>query len=230
MLGLTGALAVIGVTAGPGLAGGPSPAQLRRARLDVRRHRRSPGSGCACYHPGEGHPPVPPLGEDGRASYTAMDWAPGGEFLGHVHLIRPDLYSGQPCAADGRALRLQPGARLLPVLPLPSRRIAVSRLAAAVLATAAADRHRRGDRGLRRCRRRQCGPRSLLPGMDIRSTSDGYGSSTASVPARATACPRSAFGITAVPAPPTVSSSPPARRAREGCLRDAGCVSCPLQS
>jgi len=45
-------------------------------------------------------PAVPPV-EDGRPSYTAMAWTPAGEFEGHVHLIRADLYSGQPCEPNG---------------------------------------------------------------------------------------------------------------------------------
>jgi hypothetical protein len=32
-----------------------------------------------------------------------MAWNPAGEFEGHVHLIRADLYAGEPCpqAASG---------------------------------------------------------------------------------------------------------------------------------
>jgi hypothetical protein len=30
-----------------------------------------------------------------------MAWNPAGEFEGHVHLIRADLYSGQPCEPNG---------------------------------------------------------------------------------------------------------------------------------
>jgi hypothetical protein len=99
LLGLTGALAVIGVTAGPGLAQGPSPAQLAEQGWTCVAPP-IPWVGARCYHPGEGHPPIPPV-EDGRATYTAIDWAPGGEFLGHVHMIRPDLYAGQPCPQMG---------------------------------------------------------------------------------------------------------------------------------
>jgi hypothetical protein len=33
-----------------------------------------------CFNPAQGRPPIPPLGEDGRASYTAMRWTPAGEF------------------------------------------------------------------------------------------------------------------------------------------------------
>ena len=102
LLGLTGALAVIGVTAGPGLAGGPSPEQLAAAGWTCLVPP-FPGSGAVCFNPAEGRPPIPSLGEEGRASYMVMRWTPAGEFLGHVHFIRADLYAGQPCpqAAGG---------------------------------------------------------------------------------------------------------------------------------
>ena len=61
VLGLTGALAVIGVTAGPGLAQGPSPAQLEAHGWSCvppfaapRWHR--------CFNPGVGRPPNPRSG------------------------------------------------------------------------------------------------------------------------------------------------------------------------
>ena len=107
LLGLTGALAVIGVTAGPGLTQSPSPTQLAEQGW-ICGAPPIPWVGVRCYHPGEGHPPVPPLGEDGRATYTTMDWSPGGEFLGHVHLIRPDLYAGQPCPQMGGPYAFNP--------------------------------------------------------------------------------------------------------------------------
>jgi len=100
LLALTGALTVIGVTAGPGLAQGPSPAQLAEQGWVCVKPPPA-WIGMRCYNPGEGHPPLPSFGEAGRASYTAMDWAPSGEFLGHVHMIRADLYAGQPCQSGG---------------------------------------------------------------------------------------------------------------------------------
>ena len=100
LLCLTGALAVMGATAAPGLAQGPSPARFAEQGWTCAVPP-IPWVGVRCYHPGEGHPPLPSLGEDGRASYTAMDWTPGGEFLGHVHMIRRDLYAGQPCPQMG---------------------------------------------------------------------------------------------------------------------------------
>ena len=100
LLGLTGAIAVIGVTAGPALAGGPSPEQLAAAGWTCFVPPIA-GSGVVCFNPAQGRPPIPSLGEDGRATYMVMRWTPAGEFDGHAHLIRPDLYAGQPCAQTG---------------------------------------------------------------------------------------------------------------------------------
>lgn len=100
LLGLTGAFALIGSTAGPGLASGPSPAQLAEQGWTCFVPPVT-GVGMRCFNPAQGRPPIPPLGEDGRASYMAMAWNPAGEFEGHVHLIRADLYAGQPCEPNG---------------------------------------------------------------------------------------------------------------------------------
>ena len=107
VLGLMGALAVIGVTAGPGLAQGPSPAQLAEQGWTCFVPP-VPGFGVRCFNPAQGRPPIPPLGEDGRASYTAMAWNPAGESEGHVHLIRADLYAGQPCEPNGGLYLFRP--------------------------------------------------------------------------------------------------------------------------
>jgi hypothetical protein len=99
LLGLSGALAVIGLTAGPGLAQGPSPAQL--AEQGWTCFVPPIPVGMRCFNPAQGRPPIPPLGEDGRESYTAFAWSSTGEFQGHVHLIRADLYAGHPCPQTG---------------------------------------------------------------------------------------------------------------------------------
>ena len=57
MLGLTGALAVIGVTAGPGLAQGPSPAQLAEQGWTCFVPP-VPGIGVRCFNPAQGRPPI----------------------------------------------------------------------------------------------------------------------------------------------------------------------------
>ena len=92
MVGLTGALAVVGLTAGPGLAGGPSPEQLAAAGWTCLVPP-FPGPGW-CAQPGRG-PAADPVARGGRSSsYMVMRWTPAGEFLGHVHFIRADLYAG----------------------------------------------------------------------------------------------------------------------------------------
>jgi hypothetical protein len=106
-LGLAGALALIGATAGPGRAQGPSPEQLAEQGWTCFVPP-VPGAGVVCFNPAQGRPPIPPLGEEGRASYVVMRWTPTGEFAGHVHLIRPDLYAGQPCPQTGGLYVLNP--------------------------------------------------------------------------------------------------------------------------
>ena len=105
LVGLAGALAVMGSTAGSGLAQGPSPEQLAEHGWTCLVPP-FPGAGMVCFNPAQGRPPSPSLGADGRASYMVMRWTPQGEFLGHVHFIRADLFAGQPCpqAAGGEYL------------------------------------------------------------------------------------------------------------------------------
>jgi hypothetical protein len=101
LLCLTSAAVFVAVTAGTGLAQeGPSPAQLAEQGWTCFVPP-VPGAGVVCFNPAQGRPPIPPLGEDGRESYMVMRWTPAGEFAGHVHLIRPDLYAGQPCPQTG---------------------------------------------------------------------------------------------------------------------------------
>ena len=107
LLCLTGAFAVIGVAAAPALAQeGPSPARLA-AQGWTCVVPPVPGIGMACFNPGLGRPPIPPV-EDGRPFYINMLWTTDGDFLGHAHLIRPDLYAGQPCAETGGPYVLNP--------------------------------------------------------------------------------------------------------------------------
>ena len=106
LLGVMGAFTLIAVTAGPGLAQGPSPAQLAEQGWTCVTPP-VPGIGMACFNPGLGRPPRPPV-EDGRPSYTALLWTPAGDFLGHTHLVRKDLYAGQPCAHTGGPYVLNP--------------------------------------------------------------------------------------------------------------------------
>jgi hypothetical protein len=107
LLCLTGVFAVIGAAAGPALAQeGPSPAQLA-AQGWTCVVPPVPGIGMACFNPGLGRPPIPPVA-DGRPFYINMLWATDGSFLGHAHLIRTDLYAGQPCAETGGPYVLNP--------------------------------------------------------------------------------------------------------------------------
>jgi hypothetical protein len=52
----------------------------------------------ACGNPGTGRPF--PGNPDPRPTYTLVTFTPSGDFLGTVHLVRADLYAGQPCT-DG---------------------------------------------------------------------------------------------------------------------------------
>jgi hypothetical protein len=99
LLGLAVGLVAAAVSAAPGLAQAPSPAHLAEQGWTCVVPP-VPGIGMACFNPGLGRPPIPPV-QDGRASYTAMLWTSAGDFLGHTHLIRADLYAGQPCAQTG---------------------------------------------------------------------------------------------------------------------------------
>jgi hypothetical protein len=49
-----------------------------------------------CGNPGQGLPPVPPVA-NGRPSYTLLFFDRDGTFRGTEHLVRADLYHGQPC-------------------------------------------------------------------------------------------------------------------------------------
>ena len=54
-----------------------------------------------CGNPAHGLPPVPP-DADGRPSYSFLFFDRGtGEFRGTIHMIRADLYRGQPCPQTG---------------------------------------------------------------------------------------------------------------------------------
>lgn len=49
-----------------------------------------------CGNPGQGLPPVPPVA-NGRPSYNFFVFDRDGTLRGTEHLIRADLYHGQPC-------------------------------------------------------------------------------------------------------------------------------------
>ena len=91
------------VLAGATEAGGGQDVAAASANLtpeDFAAHgwecRPSPVPGrVACSRPNQGFPAVPPP-DDRPPSYTLLIWD-NGTFTGTVILIRPDLYSGQPC-------------------------------------------------------------------------------------------------------------------------------------
>ena len=53
-----------------------------------------------CGNPAHGLPPVP-ADPNGRPSYSFLLFELDGSFRGTVHMIRADLYSGQPCPQTG---------------------------------------------------------------------------------------------------------------------------------
>ncbi len=53
-----------------------------------------------CGNPAHGLPPVPP-DPNGRQSYSFLLFTLGGNFRATVHMIRADLYHGQPCPQAG---------------------------------------------------------------------------------------------------------------------------------
>jgi hypothetical protein len=53
-----------------------------------------------CGNSGLGLPPVP-ADPDGPPAYSLIHFSLDGTFLGTVHLIRADLYRGQPCGRHG---------------------------------------------------------------------------------------------------------------------------------
>lgn len=60
-----------------------------------------------CGNPAHGLPPVPP-DPDGRPSYSFLLFTLDGDFRANVHMIRADLYRGQPCPQTGGAYVFNP--------------------------------------------------------------------------------------------------------------------------
>ena len=55
-----------------------------------------------CSDPGHGRPPLNPPPGTGSPTYNFKVFATSdGSFIGTIHLIRADLYSGQPCPQTG---------------------------------------------------------------------------------------------------------------------------------
>ena len=188
-----------------------------------------PRVGVRCFNPAQGRPPIPPLGADGRASYTAMAWTPAGEFEGHVHLIRADLYAGQPCRS-----RMAGSYVFSPVIGYYEclRHLAADRdeeIDGGGPGDRRRDRHR-GECGLRRCPHGSSGRgRRCRRGTPARRPTD---------PDRRRPAPRRELPPAGVrhSEPPRYPHRLPSRSLRrrgarrKGGRRDAGCASCRPQS
>ena len=93
VLALVAVLSAIAVTSAT--AGGLTPAQLQEHGWTCVVPPPFPDL-IACFEPGRGRPF--PGNPDPRPSYTSHVFLGAtGEFLWTVHLIRDDLYQGQPC-------------------------------------------------------------------------------------------------------------------------------------
>ena len=95
------ALAVLSalVVAGTAAAEGPTPARLQAQGWSCFVPPPFPGT-IVCGNPAHGLPPVPP-DPNGRPSYSFLLFDLAGNLTGNVHMIRADLYSGQPCPQTG---------------------------------------------------------------------------------------------------------------------------------
>ena len=102
---LAAVVAVVGVClAAPALVGasaeGFTPTQLVNAGWTCFNDPTAPR--IVCSDPGHGRPviPAPP---DRPATYNFKLFSLDGTFIGTSHLIRDDLYQGQPCPQTGGA-------------------------------------------------------------------------------------------------------------------------------
>jgi hypothetical protein len=93
-----GVIVVAAMLAAPAQGGGPTSEQLSAAGWTCFQPPVSPPF-IVCANPGLGRPF--PGNPDPPPAYTLMRFALDGTYLGKVHLIRADLYAGQPCAPGG---------------------------------------------------------------------------------------------------------------------------------
>jgi len=100
ILTLATTVAFVGATAKSVQAQGVTPETLAAAGWDC--FQTPPPTApprIVCANPGLGRPfpgnPNPP------PAYTLPTFDLGGTYLGKVHLVRSDLYNGQPCDASG---------------------------------------------------------------------------------------------------------------------------------
>ena len=93
------ALVAAFVFAASASAEGPTPAQLQAHGWSCFVPPPFPGT-IVCGNPAHGLPPVPP-DPSGRPSYSFLLFDLDGNLTGNVHMIRADLYGGQPCPQTG---------------------------------------------------------------------------------------------------------------------------------
>jgi hypothetical protein len=100
LLSVTGLLALLGVLAIPSRASGLTREQLEAQGWTCVEFL--PANRWSCFNPGLGRPF--PGNPDPRPSYNFLAFdRSSGAFIYTGHLIRADLYGGQPCSPGGDA-------------------------------------------------------------------------------------------------------------------------------
>lgn len=95
------------LVAAPAAADGVTPAQLQAQGWTCFVPPPFPDA-VVCGNPAHGLPPVRP-DSDGRPSYSFRYFDRGtGAFRGTIHMIRADLYRGQPCPETGGLYAFNP--------------------------------------------------------------------------------------------------------------------------
>ena len=100
-----GAVTLAVMLAAPAQAKGPTPEQLAAAGWTCFQPPIAPPT-IVCANPGLGRPF--PGNPDPPPAYTLLRFDLAGNSLGKVHLIRADLYAGQPCAPTDAPYLLNP--------------------------------------------------------------------------------------------------------------------------
>jgi len=91
----------------PAQAEGPTPATLTAAGWDCfQTPPIAVPPRIVCANPGLGRPF--PGNPDPPPAYTLPTWDLSGNYLGKVHLVRFDLYRGQPCEPTGDLWAFRP--------------------------------------------------------------------------------------------------------------------------
>jgi hypothetical protein len=98
LLAIAAVAALSGGVVAAATATGITPTQLTAAGWTCFLDPGAPR--IVCSDPGHGRPPVPP-DPNGAPSYNFKIFGLDGSFTGTAHLIRADLYRGQPCPQTG---------------------------------------------------------------------------------------------------------------------------------